>query len=78
VALALILVQASDLLDKARSDLKEIASLRKSAADISRWCRDIETLQNDIRKLEDDLASSGSTKTVDDIKAERDELFDQM
>lgn len=61
-----------------KKELKELASMRQTAQLISRTTRELDDLKRDIETLEKELASSGSTKSVDDVRTEVNELSDKM
>lgn len=70
-------LQAEETLRKLndiKKDIKEISVLRQHAATVTQTQKDIERLNREIASLEADLATTGSTKTADDLQEELDAL----
>nr|WJN25016.1 DNA repair protein [Tranzscheliella williamsii] len=65
---------SSSELEKQRGELKELQSLKRVAADISRLSMEAKDLDNEVEALQNDLASTGSTQTGEQIQAEVDQL----
>ncbi|CEH16430.1 DNA repair protein RAD50, ABC-type ATPase/SMC superfamily [Ceraceosorus bombacis] len=65
-------------LTKARSDLKELNTLKNLAADVSRLLSEVFSLSKEITALESDLLRTGSTRTGNDVQAEIDAQTDQL
>jgi DNA repair protein RAD50 len=66
--------QASDKLQVLKKELKELASLRQHAVNVSRLHSDCKDLRKEISSVENSLAVTGSTKTADDVQGELDDL----
>jgi DNA repair protein RAD50 len=66
--------QASDKLQVLKKELKELASLRQHAVNVSRLHSDCKDLRKEISSVENSLAVTGSTKTADDVQQELDDL----
>jgi DNA repair protein RAD50 len=66
--------QASDKLEVLKKELKELASLRQHAVNVSRLHSDCKDLRKEISSVENSLAVTGSTKTADDVQGELDDL----
>ncbi|KAF8476550.1 P-loop containing nucleoside triphosphate hydrolase protein [Russula ochroleuca] len=66
--------KANDKLQILKKELKELVSLRQHAVNVSRLHSDCKDLRKEISSVENSLAATGSTKTVDDVQLELDEL----
>lgn len=67
-------IQTLRKLNDIKKDIKEISVLRQHAATVTQTQKDIERLNREIASLEADLATTGSTKTADDLQEELDAL----
>ncbi|PCH40037.1 hypothetical protein WOLCODRAFT_162047 [Wolfiporia cocos MD-104 SS10] len=70
--------KASDKLAQLKQELKELSVIRQHASGLSQLLRDIERLKRDITGMEEDLSTTGSIKTVDDLQAELDALSSEL
>ena len=61
-----------------RQQQKDLVVLKQHAINVARTQKDIEGLQSDIVALETELATTGSSRTADDVQLEIDELSSQM
>ncbi|KAF7792625.1 hypothetical protein EIP86_003722 [Pleurotus ostreatoroseus] len=61
--------EALERLNNVKKELREIAGLKEHAVSVSRTHQEIQRLQREITSLENDLLSTGSTKTVDDVQS---------
>lgn len=66
--------QTNDKLQVLKRELKELASLRQHAVNVSRLHSDCKDLRNEISNVENSLAVTGSKKTADDVQQELDDL----
>ncbi|KAM6494340.1 hypothetical protein JOM56_010701 [Amanita muscaria] len=66
--------EAQDRLDKVKREIKDIQALKQQATTISRLQREIDRARQEVNSLELDLASSGSTKTPEDVHTELEEI----
>jgi predicted nucleic acid-binding Zn-ribbon protein len=65
-------MQASEKLAAVKKEIKDLVQLRKAAADVSRLHAEVEQLSKEIERIEQDLASTGSNRTVNDVQREVD------
>ncbi|KAI0057825.1 hypothetical protein BV25DRAFT_1994717 [Artomyces pyxidatus] len=66
--------QASEKVASVKKELKDLSSIRQHAGNVSRLYGDVERVKLDIAAIEKSLASTGSTKTADDVQGELDDL----
>lgn len=71
-------IQASNKLDEARQQMKELISLKQPAAIISDAQKSVDQTTKEIVNLETELSATGSTKTADDVQIELDKLTGEM
>ena len=57
-----------------KKDIRELSSLKQTAATVSRAQKESRDLEKEIATLETELLSTGSTKTVEDVQKEIDVL----
>lgn len=72
------LPQMQESVEKARDELKRMQQAKQSADTAARLRNEVNSLQTEIQRLEDELASTGSTRTVGDVEDEIRALSDQM
>lgn len=79
------LTQKSQLAETASASLRalkdeshEIANLKKTASELTRLSAEVKTLKEDVTQLQNDLASTGSTQTGDQIQGAISDLADSM
>ena len=70
--------QAVDKLNDLKREIKDISFLKQHAATVSSTLSQITALKRDISALENDLSSSGSKRTVDDVQGELDVVSDKL
>ncbi|KAI0304359.1 hypothetical protein B0F90DRAFT_1666864 [Multifurca ochricompacta] len=66
--------QANEKLQALKRELKDLASLRQHAINISRLNSECKDLRKEISNVENTLAVTGPKKTADDVQQELDEL----
>lgn len=71
-------MQAQDRLEELRRELKELVTLKQQASISVKLNSDITRLKEDTIRLEEDLSTTGSVKTADDVQEELDNLGSQM
>ncbi|GJN94490.1 hypothetical protein Rhopal_007572-T1 [Rhodotorula paludigena] len=64
----------NDLKDRAR----DVQTLKKSAAEVSRLHRECEDIQREIGKLESELSATGSTATTEEIQEQLRQLSEEL
>lgn len=64
----------NDLKDRAR----DVQTLKKSAAEVSRLHRECEDIQREIGKLESELSATGSTATTEEIQEQLRQLGEEL
>ncbi|KAF6755949.1 hypothetical protein DFP72DRAFT_305480 [Ephemerocybe angulata] len=76
------IVSKADMLSDKLEDLKQhiasINDLRMQATTIARLQREIEKTQSEVGDIETDLSMTGSTKTVDDVQNELNEITAEL
>lgn len=70
--------QASEEVAVIQRQQKELAVLKQHASIVSRIQKEIETLREESKTLETELAATGSTRTIDDVQQEIDNLSAEM
>lgn len=70
--------QAAKKVNDIKRDMREISTLRQHAAAISKNQSEMERLKTEIANLEEELSSTGSSKTADDVQTELDALSTDM
>ncbi|KAF8586295.1 hypothetical protein K439DRAFT_1341218 [Ramaria rubella] len=70
--------RASENLAVIRRQQKELALLKQHSITVAKTQKDIDGLQSDIAALETELASTGSTRTADDVQQEIDNLSGEI
>ncbi|KAI0322043.1 AAA domain-containing protein [Amylostereum chailletii] len=70
--------QANDKVAVVKKELKDLATLRGVASNVSRLHLDLNQLKKDIAQIESDLSSTGSTKTPDDVQQDLDEVSAEL
>lgn len=60
--------------DDVRRQLKDIAILKEHAKTISRLQREIERAEHEAKDIQEDLSTTGSTRTADEVQEELDTL----
>ncbi|KAI9509211.1 P-loop containing nucleoside triphosphate hydrolase protein [Russula earlei] len=73
-SLAEVAEKVNEKLQAIKKELKELASLRQHAVNVSRLHTDCKDLRKEISNVENSLAVTGSTKTADDVQQELDAL----
>jgi DNA repair protein RAD50 len=58
--------------------LKALSTLKQNVSTVSRLKKEIERAEKEVSDLETDLSLSGSTKTVDDVQAELNEITSRL
>ena len=58
--------------------IRDITALKQQAASVSRNLEDVNRLKEETANLEEELRTSGSTRTADDVQAELDTLSGEM
>lgn len=58
--------------------IRDITALKQQAATVSRNLEDVNRLKEETANLEEELRTSGSTRTADDVQAELDTLSGEM
>jgi DNA repair protein RAD50 len=66
------------MLAKLKAAVRDITQLRAIAAIVARNLREAEDISSEISSLERDLNSSGSTRTVSDVRREINDLSTKM
>jgi DNA repair protein RAD50 len=66
------------MLAKLKAAVRDITQLRAIAAIVARNLREAEDISSEISSLERDLNSSGSTRTVSDVRREIKDLTTKM
>ena len=72
------MLQSSAAVEALRAELREIASLKKAASDVSRLLKETTALSRDVEGLENDLLSTGTMRTSGDVQKEIDALTDKL
>ena len=72
------MLQSSAAVEALRAELREIASLKKAASDVSRLLKETTALSRDVEGLENDLLSTGTMRTSGDVQQESDALTDKL
>lgn len=70
--------QAAQKVNDIKKDIRDIATLKQHAAAITKNQSEIGRLTTEIANLEDELSSTGSSKTADDVQTELDALSNEM
>ncbi|KAI0050377.1 hypothetical protein FA95DRAFT_1555700 [Auriscalpium vulgare] len=73
-ALADFAEKARGSLKALQGELKDIASIRQHAVNVSRLHGDAERIKKEITDIESSLASTGSTRTADDLQNQLDDV----
>lgn len=63
---------------EAKRAVRDLQTLKAAASLVSRTLGEVKDLQGDIARLERDLEASGSTKTVEDVQREVDQISTEM
>lgn len=69
---------AETQVNEMKRELRELTLLRQTAQLVTRTHRELEDLQRDVSALELELEKTGSTKSVEDVRAEVNEISDKM
>ena len=70
--------QAAQKVNDIKKDIRDVTTLKQHAAAITKNQSEIERLKTEITNLEEELSSTGSTKTADDVQGELDALSNEM
>jgi DNA repair protein RAD50 len=70
--------QAAQIVNDMKKDIRDIATLKQHAAAITKNQSEIGRLTTEIANLEEELSSTGSSKTADDVQTELDALSNEM
>ncbi|KAE9395078.1 hypothetical protein BT96DRAFT_163110 [Gymnopus androsaceus JB14] len=70
--------RASSKLETIKGELQDVQSLRESGKTIARLQKEVNRLKQEVESLETELASTGSTKSTEDIQGEIDVLSSQI
>lgn len=70
--------QAENEVNDLKRELRELAALKQAAQMVSRTHREMEDLKKEIGMLETELQKTGSTKSVEDVRAEVNGISDKM
>ncbi|KAJ7250863.1 AAA domain-containing protein [Mycena haematopus] len=65
----------SEKVEDLKRDLRDIRSLKSPAQTVSRLQKEVKRAKDDIADIEQQLSATGSTKTLDDVQNELDELL---
>ncbi len=71
-------LQILNKLDEIKKVLKELAVMKQHAQSVAKLQLDNQRLKEEISRIEEDLASSGSTRTADDVQGDLHALTDEM
>jgi DNA repair protein RAD50 len=66
--------ETSNEVDECKTEVRDLNNLRRVAADIGRILKEVATLRSEASNLERDLASTGSSRTGDEVQKEIDDL----
>ncbi|PFH54076.1 hypothetical protein AMATHDRAFT_852 [Amanita thiersii Skay4041] len=70
--------EAQERLDILRRQMKDVQALRQQASNISKLQREVDKARSEVASLESDMATGGSTKTLDDVYAELEAVRDEL
>ncbi|KAF8895513.1 hypothetical protein BD779DRAFT_1640508 [Infundibulicybe gibba] len=70
--------EALTKLNEIKEQLKDVLMLKQYAATITRLNKELNRAADEVRTLESDLASTGSTKTADDVQIQLDNLATEI
>ena len=71
-------LQAAQKVNDIKKDIRDVATLKQHAAAITKNQSEIGRLKTEIANLDEELRSSGSSKTADDVQTELDGLSNEM
>jgi len=71
-------LQADEKLQALKKELRDLASLRQHAVNVSRLYNDCNDLRKEISNVENSLAVTGTKKTADDVQQELDQLSSEL
>jgi len=70
--------QATQRVNDIKKDIRDITTLKQHAAAITKNQSEIGRLNTEIANLEEELRSTGSSKTADDVQTDLDALSNEM
>ncbi|GAA5916492.1 hypothetical protein JCM6882_001738 [Rhodosporidiobolus microsporus] len=70
--------ETNGLLNELKDRLRDLQSLRKTAADVSRLHREGLDVEQEVAKLESELSATGSTATTEEIQEQLSELSEKL
>jgi len=70
--------QISEKLEVINVQLRDILTLKQQASNIGRLQKEMERAKQEISQLENNLLSTGSTKTADDVQNDLGQITEQM
>ncbi|KAJ7134632.1 P-loop containing nucleoside triphosphate hydrolase protein [Mycena epipterygia] len=68
----------SEKIEDVKRDLRDVRTLKTHAQTVTRLQRDLKRANENVTALEKQLSATGSTKTVDDVQNELDELLAEI
>ena len=70
--------QLMDKLEEVKKQVKSILALKQQTATITRLKSEITRTQNEISDLELELSATGSTKTLDEVQGELNDITSEL
>ncbi|KAJ7175865.1 P-loop containing nucleoside triphosphate hydrolase protein [Mycena filopes] len=68
----------SEKIDDLKRDIRDVRSLKNQAQTVSRLQKDLKRAIENVASIEEQLSATGSTKTVDDVQNELDDLMSEI
>lgn len=72
------LAQVDETVSSLKRQVRDVQALQSTARNVARLQKEVQRLNEEIESLVNELSASGSTKTVDDVQTELDEISAQM